>query len=221
MATVAEKTNEPLYRERFVDETTGLLLFTHKDLLAIEEAGILDEDERTELIGGQIYLMTTKPPHAFCVTELDDKLSDVFRPEAKVISQNSLRLSDDMNARDLPQPDLMLVKRKLYLEHPKPHDVFLLIEISDSTYTKDKNKKILLYAQFNIREAWIVNLIRRQIEVYSEPKNGSYQKQDVHRLTASIPLTALGGVAQQWLPNEVYEVLDRFPVKAISKKVDE
>lgn len=210
MATVAENPTT-FERERFTDEPTGLLLFTYKDLIAMEVAGILGEDERIELIGGQIYVMTTKPPHAFCITEFDDVLSDVFRSEAKVVSQNPLRLSDDMNDRDLPQPDLMLVKRKFYFEHPKPQDVFLLIEISDSTYSKDKNKKLPLYAQYDVCEVWIVNLIQRQIEVYSEPKQGVYQKIKTYPLTASIPVIALGNVAQQWLPKEVHEVLDRFP----------
>jgi Uma2 family endonuclease len=213
MAPVAEKTLEGLHRDRIVDEATGLLLFTYKDLLAMEQAGIIEEDERIELIGGQIYIMTTKPPHAFCVTEFDDVLSEVFRTEAKVISQNPLRLSDDMNDRDLPQPDLMLVKRKFYFEHPKPQDVFLLIEISDSTYNKDKNKKLPLYALYGVGEVWIVNLIRRQIEVYTDPKQGSYQKQEVHSLTAALPVTALGSVARQWLPDAVHEVLDRFPTQ--------
>lgn len=211
MATVVEKTHGGLQRDRIVDEATGLLLFTYKDLIAMEEAGIIEEDERIELIGGQIYVMTTKPPHAFCVTEFDDVLSEVFRAEAKVISQNPLRLSDDMNDRDLPQPDLMLVKRKFYFEHPKPQDVFLLIEISDSTYNKDTKKKLPLYARFDIREVWIVNLLQRQIEVYTEPKQEVYQNRKVYPLIAPISVTALSSRTQQWLPKEVHEVLDRFP----------
>ncbi|MGL4609523.1 MAG: Uma2 family endonuclease [Trueperaceae bacterium] len=211
MATVAEKPRERLQRTRFVEESTGRLLFTYKDLIAMEEAGILEEDERIELIGGQIYIMTTKPPHAFCVTELGETLGEAFRSEAKLISQNPLRLTDDMNDRDLPQPDLMLVKRKFYLEHPKPQDVFLLIEVSDSTYNKDTKKKLPLYAKSNIHEVWIINLLQRHVEVYTEPKEGVYQSRNIYSLTASIPVTALDSVTQQWLPKEVHEVLDRFP----------
>jgi Uma2 family endonuclease len=211
MATVAEIPDQGLHRERIVDEATGLLLFTYRDLIAMEEAGIIGEDERIELIGGQIYVMTTKPPHAFCVTEFSEVLGEVFRSEAKVISQNPLRLSDNMHDRDLPQPDLMLVKRKFYFEHPRPEDVFLLIEISDNTYNKDKSKKLPLYAQYGVNAVWIVNLIKRQIEVYAEPKGGNYQTVEVHPLTASVAVTALGSKAQQWLPKEVHEVLDRFP----------
>jgi Uma2 family endonuclease len=211
MAIVAEE-RQQLYRERFVDEVTGLVLFTYKDLIAMEEAGIVGEDERIELIGGQIYLMTTRPPHAFCVTELDDGLGSTFRENAKVISQNPLRLSENMNDRDLPQPDLMLVQRKFYFEHPKPQDVYLLIEVSDSTYNKDKNQKLPLYAQFGVAEVWIVNLAQRQIEVYTLPKNGAYQKQDSYELTATLALSTFPNVTRQWLPKEIHQLLDKFNI---------
>jgi Uma2 family endonuclease len=212
MTLTAEKTIQQVAPERFMDEATGLLLFTYKDLLAMEQAGILDENERIELIGGQIYVMTTKPPHAFCVTEMGEELINAFREQAKLINQNPLRLSDDINDKELPQPDLMLVKRQLYLDHPKPQDVLLLVEVSDSTYNKDKNQKLPLYAQVGITEVWIVNLIARRLEVYMSPKQGDYQRKETHELTATLAPSAFPDTARQWLPKEVHQVLDKFKV---------
>jgi Uma2 family endonuclease len=212
MTLVVEKKAQEIHQERYRDEATGLLLFTYKDLLAMEQAGILDENERIELIGGQIYIMTTKPPHAFCVTEMGESLGDAFRKDIKIISQNPLRLSEDMNDKELPQPDLMLVKRQVYLDHPQPRDVVLLIEVSDSTYNKDKNQKLPLYSRSGIHEVWIVNLLIRRIEVYTLPNNGDYQQQNIYELTAMLAPSAFPDTAQQWLPEEVHQVLDKFQV---------
>ena len=104
--------------------------FTYRDLLEMERAGIIGEDEHIELLGGQIYKMTIKPPHAMAVSILVQRFSVAFDGKAQVIPQNPLRLSDDLDDTELPQPDVMLVKNQLYLDHPKPADVLLLVEVS-------------------------------------------------------------------------------------------
>jgi hypothetical protein len=71
------------------------------------------------------------------VSILVQRFSVAFDGKAQVIPQNPLRLSDDLDDTELPQPDVMLVKNQLYLNHPKPADVLLLVEASDSTLTKD------------------------------------------------------------------------------------
>jgi hypothetical protein len=211
MAAVIEKTLRELERNRIVDKATGLLLFTYKDLLAMEQVGIIEEDERVELIGGQIYVMTIKPPHATAVSSFAHELSATFYGRANVISQNPLRVSEDMKDINLPQPDVMLVKEGFYLDHPKPKDVYLLIEISDSTYNKDKNEKLPLYAQSGVMEVWIANLPKRCIEVYLLAGNATYTLQGTYELTATLAPSAFPDVARQWLPKQIHEVLDKFP----------
>lgn len=66
-------------------------------------------------------------------------------------------------------------------EHIQPADVALLIEVSDATYPYDRNKKYTQYATAGIPVYWIVNLNRRQVEVYSQPDGDQYQKAEVHR----------------------------------------
>jgi Uma2 family endonuclease len=210
MAKVTERL-VPVIKQLLTDEE-GHILFTYKDVLEMEKADILPEDRLIELLGGHIYTMTIQPPHAFAVDESSDALRDELGKQVKVFTQRPLRLSDDMAAKDLPQPDVLVLKPKLYLDHPKPEDVYFLIEVSDSTLRKDRNIKLPLYASSGILETWIINLVQRQIEVYSDVQSGSYQRQDVYSLTAAVPLRAFGGLARQWLPQEIYQLLDKFNV---------
>jgi Uma2 family endonuclease len=206
MATVAEKP-VTVERQRFVDEE-GKVLFTYRDLLVMEQVGLLGEDEHIELLEGKIFKIMIQPPHAFSTTHLGRSLTLTF-PESLVINQDPLRLSDDLDDTQLPQPDLMLVKYKVYVDHPKPEDVYLLVEVSDSTLKKDREVKLALYARMNILEVWIVNLLERKIEVYTNPQDNLYQKRELYDLTASFAPTAFPNKAAQWLPEDVYTVLDK------------
>ncbi len=208
MAKVAEK--PVLVDSKLLSDEEGRVLFTYQDVLEMETHGILPEDRHIELLGGHVYTMTIKPLHAFAVDESSDALRDELGKQVKVFTQRPLRLSESMAAKDLPQPDVLVLKPKLYLDHPIPDDVYFLIEISDSTLRKDRNIKLPLYASSGILETWIINLIHRRIEVYSDIQNGSYQQQDVYSLTAAVPLRAFGGLAKQWLPEEIYQLLDKF-----------
>ena len=92
--------------------------------------------------------------------------------------QNSLRLDDHSE----PQPDLVLAKpapdsyRK---RHPQPEDVFLLVEVSDSTLETDQEDKIPAYGRAGIPEVWIVNLNELTVEVYREPNFTGYGSKTV------------------------------------------
>jgi hypothetical protein len=174
MAKVAEKPVELLNPMRSSDEE-GQLLFSYQDALELEKAGVIPEDEHTELLGGHFYIMTIQPPHAFAVDESSEALRDELGKQVKVLTQRPLRLSDDMAGRDLPQPDVLVLKPKRYPDHPTPEDVYFLIEVSDSTLRKDKVIKLPLYASSGVLETWIINLVERQIEIYFDVQNGSYQ----------------------------------------------
>ena len=190
-------------------DESGLRKFTYRDLLEMEKWGIIGEDEHVELLGGHIFKMTIKPPHAFVTTELVEAFTVAFVENTKIASQTPLRLSDDLDSTELPEPDVMLLERQYYLEHPKPENVLLLVEVSDSTLRKDKMLKLPLYARAEVPEVWLVNLIQRRIEVYTEPKDGEYARRVNEDLTATLAPTAFPDTAQQWLPDEVLELLDK------------
>lgn len=183
--------------------------FTYRDLLAMEQAGILGEDEHIELLGGQIYKMTIKPAHAMVVSILVQRLSVAFDGRAQIIPQNPLRLSDDLHDTELPQPDVMLVKNQWYLDHPRPRDVLLLVEVSDTTLIKDTTIKLPLYAQQGIPEVWIINLVRRRLEIYTAPQGSEYQSRVFHELTARLAPEAFPDALQQWLPEGIHTLLDQ------------
>ncbi|MBS3934390.1 MAG: Uma2 family endonuclease [Truepera sp.] len=174
--------------------------FTYRDLVEMERAGILGEDERVELLHGNLITMTpVNPPHAWTVSELHKSFLQRFAEEAVVVSQNPLRLSENLDDDELPLPDVMLLRQRPYRDHPLPEDVYLLVEVSDSTLTKDRTVKLPLYAGVHIPEVWIVNLVDKQLEVYTEPRNRDYLARKTYALTATFAPARFPESAYQWL----------------------
>jgi len=145
------------------------------------EAGIFSPDSRLELIEGEVYEMSpTGSPHAACVTFLSMFLTRLIGDRFIVLTQNPIRLDDFSE----PQPDLAIVRWRddfYRTAHPKPVDILLVLEVSDTTLQTDRGVKIPLYAKAAIPEAWIVNLPEERIEIYAEPAN------DVYQVVRSIP----------------------------------
>jgi Uma2 family endonuclease len=174
----------------------------------MERAGIIQEDQHIELLGGQLVVMTINPPHAAAVSHVSRRFQRVFADRAQVITQSPLRLSDDLEDEDLPQPDVMLVAgpEKVYADHPRPADVYLLVEVSDSTLSKDRLVKLPLYATHGIVELWIVNLVDKQIEVYTTPQGNAYLTRTTIPLTGHLAPQCFPDDTQQWLPEAFTEV---------------
>jgi Uma2 family endonuclease len=98
--------------------------------------------------------------------------------------QNPIQL-DDLSE---PQPDIVLLKpRSDFYENkvPQPSDVYLLIEVSDSTLNYDQTVKLPLYAENQLPEVWIVNLNNKTLEVYRQPQDNKYQDQQKNVLSIS------------------------------------
>jgi len=142
--------------------------FSVEEYHRIVEAGILDEDERVELIDGRILKMTPiGSQHAAYVSFLNRKLRPL--EEAAIMRvQDPIILDDETE----PQPDIAVVKLKAnaYADsHPHAEDVLLLIEVADTSLEEDRLIKLPRYAGSGIPEVWIVNLIENIVEVYREP----------------------------------------------------
>ncbi len=138
------------------------------------EAGILPEESGWEVIDGYLMdKMSIGSRYAGTVKKLNRKLVEFLNDTAIVSVQDPIHI-DDYNE---PEPDIALLKPRedFYTEsHPTPEDVLLLIEVSNSTVEYDREIKKILYAKAGIREFWLVNLQNNTVEVYSQPKNGSY-----------------------------------------------
>ena len=170
-----------------------------RHLLSVEEyqraaeAGVFGEDNRLELIRGEIIEMTPiGDRHALCVTLLNDLLADL-RPRGIVSPQNPLRLPGQQS---VPQPDVVLLRRRpdFRLRPPHPEDVFLLVEVSETSLAYDRDVKIPLYAESGIPEAWLVDLNANTIFVFRRPSARGFQEVREYRREDSISPSAFPGV---------------------------
>ena len=148
--------------------------FTVAEYYAMDAAGIFSPEERVELLDGDVMLMAAILDwHAFVVDWLAENFVLSLRGRAQARIQNPMRL----NECSAPEPDVMLLRRRddFYRSgHPEPADVLLLVEVSDSTLSYDRNQKTPRYARAGIPEVWIVNRPDRRIESYSDPAGDEY-----------------------------------------------
>ena len=170
----------------------GNLLTRHKldvdEYYRMAEAGILGEDDRVELIDGEIIDMAPiGESHAATVGRLTQTLVLAFGKGGNVWPQNPVRI-DRLNE---PKPDIaMLRPRADFYEttKPQPADVLLLIEVADSSLAYDRTVKLPLYARSGIGEVWIVDLKRRVVDAYRQPGSEGYANTIAYRPGDAITL---------------------------------
>jgi Uma2 family endonuclease len=148
--------------------------FNVKDYYRMAEAGVLRPDARVELLDGRIIDMSPIGPlHGGVVNRLNRFFHRYANDRWLQAVQNPLHLEDHSE----PQPDLMLLRPAADdydSRHPTPDEVFLLIEVSDSTLEADRETKLPSYGRAGIAEVWIVNLAEGTLEVYREPHSAGY-----------------------------------------------
>ena len=155
--------------------------FTVEEYYRMAETGILKPDARVELIEGEIVdMMPTGPFHSSVASLLSVLFNQASKGRWIVWNQYPLHI-DEHNE---PEPDLMLVRppiSKYKRAHPRPEDLFLLVEISDSTLIRDQTSKLPLYARAGVGEVWILNVPQRQLEVYRQPNYLRYESKEIIR----------------------------------------
>ncbi|MEG4577132.1 Uma2 family endonuclease [Microcoleus sp. N3A4] len=149
-------------------------LFTVQEYHLMGEAGILSEDDRVELIEGEIVQMAAiGTRHASCVKRLIAVFSDLERRRAIIGAQDPIQLTE----RTEPQPDIVLLQPRAdyyATAHPVPSEVLLLVEVSDSTVDFDRDVKVPNYARAGIQEVWLWDLEINCLEVYRFPTANGY-----------------------------------------------
>ncbi len=154
--------------------------FTVDQYHKMGEDNILHEDSRVELIEGEIIIMTPiGRRHASKVARIGKFLDKLLDENAIVWPQNPIQLGEYSE----PQPDLVLLKPRddFYEEKlPTNEDVYLIIEISDSSYPMDSKVKQKLYAKFSITEYWILKLDSNTLEVYRFPTSVGYEEKSIY-----------------------------------------
>jgi Uma2 family endonuclease len=148
--------------------------FTVKEYYALAKAGILQVGERVELIDGEIVEMApTGSRHFAAVLALNRLFGRLVGERAFVSVQMPVLLND----KSMPEPDLTLLEPKSddYRSGlPVPANVFLLIEVADSSLQYDLNTKLPLYAGEGISEYWLVDLVLGRIQVHRNPGPRGY-----------------------------------------------
>jgi Uma2 family endonuclease len=156
--------------------------FTIDDCYKMAEVGILSPDERTELIDGEILIMPPPGPrHGFVVDTLNETFVKLLQGKAVVRVQGGVVL----HKFAAPMPDIVLLrpKGKAYLEkNPDASDIFLIVEVADSSLEMDTTVKLQLYAIMSVPEYWLADLRNNRLLVYSKPVGDSYQlTRELHR----------------------------------------
>lgn len=167
---------------------------TVDDFAKMCEVGILSADDHVELIDGDLVEMPPMgPPHAGIVNHLAKILILRLGDNADVRVQSSVLLSRYTQ----PEPDLAVVRPDLdhYLQrHPDPRDIFIAIEVADSSLTYDREEKMPRYAAAGVPEAWLVNVRAQTITVYSDPTTTDYRASRTLGWTEELVATAIDGL---------------------------
>lgn len=148
--------------------------FTVDDYHRMAAAGVLGEDDRVELLEGEIVDMSPiGARHAACVNRLTRLLTSRLGDRAIVAVQNPVRLSDLSE----PQPDVAVLhdRANFYAEAPPgPGDVVVLVEVADTTPAFDRGVKAPLYGRAGVAETWVVDLEAEAIDVFRGPGPDGY-----------------------------------------------
>lgn len=156
---------------------------------AMMQAGILVDGDPVELLEGcLIQKMTKNPPHRVATGLIRQALEHLISDGWYVDSQEPITTADSE-----PEPDVTVVRgtRLDYLDrHPYPYEVGLVVEVADATLQRDRSTKKRVYARAGIAVYWLVNLVKQQIEVYTQPvqtgKQPDYRQHQIYHLADRI-----------------------------------
>jgi Uma2 family endonuclease len=166
------------------------------------DAGILREDDKVELLNGLlVQQMPQGINHRYTIELLAELLLTRLGSAFSVPTQLPIQLADGTE----PEPDLVvtLPRSQRGRGHPTADQVFLVVEIAESSLKTDRTDKLAIYARAELSDYWIVNLIDKQIEVHTDPSGNGYQTIDVYRAGDSIPLMIDGKSFAPLLVDEV------------------
>src|SRR5271170_2111231 len=162
--------------------------FTVAEVEAMVAAGVMEEDERVELIGGELVPMSPKGNHH---EVLKIALLDRWyraRPEhVRLAPETTFRLSEDTYL----EPDIVIYPAESGLRALSQSNVLLVVEIADSSLRYDIGRKAALYASFGVRELWVIDAVRLTTRVFRDPSADGYRDaQDFSAPNRVVPLLA-------------------------------
>lgn len=170
----------------------GVRLLSVVEYHRMAEVGILHPEERVELIAGQIIKMSAKgTAHEAATTRTTKLLENRLKQRVLLRFQSPIQLDDFSE----PEPDIAVVMpNALYYDdhHPRPSEVFLIIEIADSSLKYDCEVKAPLYAKSGITDYWVLDVNGRKLHVYRLPSSEGYQSETILAQDVEISPLAFG-----------------------------
>jgi Uma2 family endonuclease len=155
------------------------------------ERMVLD-DPRVELINGYVVKKAPKKPkHSWTTKAVQTRMDKLLPPRWTSRKEESVRIP----AFDEPEPDIAIVRGgddDYEHRHPGPADIGLLVEVSGATLDRDRNEKLPAYARGPIPVYWIVNLVDRCVEVYTDPGPDGYRSSRVFTSGQAVPVVIDG-----------------------------
>ena len=147
--------------------------FTVAEVEAMVAAGVMEEDERVELIGGELVPMSPKGNHHEVVkAALLRRWYRAAPDEVDLVPETTFRLSEDTYL----EPDVVIYPRTTGIRGLAADNVLLVVEIANSSLRYDIGRKAVLYAGFGIRELWVIDAVRLTTRVFREPAADGYRE---------------------------------------------
>lgn len=142
------------------------------EVIRMAEAGIIDEDERIELVDGVLVAMSPEgADHYWSTTELTTVVARAYPPPFLVNASGTLPLSD----RTFLQPDIVVIDGPLGRgSFPGRHQVVLVVEVAQTSVRRDRIRKAALYAAWGAPVYWVVDLAAREVVVHAAPGPEGY-----------------------------------------------
>jgi Uma2 family endonuclease len=149
--------------------------FTVSEVLAMQQAGIISEEENFELIEGEIVPMQAKGHvHEWIKSALNLALARALPDPLWLGVETSIYLSEDT----FVEPDFVVYPRGMILEKVKGSDIVLAIEVSATSLAYDREFKAGLYARHKFQEYWVVDAPNRETYKFSGPRGKSWRRRD-------------------------------------------
>lgn len=191
----------------FNGQTLKLRQITVEQYDAMIESGVFDENDQVELLNGAIVEKMPKgTKHSAATYRIAKKFFKIFDEKAIVRAQDAIWLDEFSE----PEPDIVLAapKEDDYEDsHPIPDEIFLILEVSDSTLRHDRNTKGAAYAQAGISQYLVLNVQEKTLEDYREPGADGFQSKQTYRAGQTFNLVAF--------PDILLNVSDFLPVERV------
>ncbi|MTJ10225.1 Uma2 family endonuclease [Anabaena sp. UHCC 0204] len=163
-----------------------LRLWTVEEYHRMNDAGIFAPDERVELLEGKILCKSVKTTaHRSATGRINYVLKKRLENRALICVQDPVKL----NERSEPEPDISVVKidpLEYADHHPTPSEVYLIIEVADSSLKLDCETKAQAYSLAGIKDYWVLDVVKRELHIFRNQTQNGYESQVIFGETETV-----------------------------------